>query len=120
MAGRKAIAGSSPPKPKKASPEAKQARKAKNAKNAKINKNASSRHTMIGRGLCRGPNWQIGKKWPKDEGFETLEDCSKECEKRPGCTGFELTPSEDLKNKFRCILFGHDGIEVCFSMRNLM
>ena len=42
---------------------------------------------------------------------------SKECEKRPGCTGFDLTPDEDLKNgKERCILFGHDGIEVADSI----
>ena len=66
---------------------------------------------MIGHGLCRGPNWQT-KHWPKDEGFETLENCSKECEKRPGCTGFDLTPSPDLKGKERCILFGHQDIEL--------
>ena len=42
-----------------------------------------------------------------DEGYETLEYCSKECEIRPICTGFDLTPTPDLKNKFRCILHGH-------------
>ena len=42
---------------------------------------------------------------------------SKECEKRPGCTGFDLTPDEELKNgKERCILFGHDDIEVADSI----
>ena len=66
---------------------------------------------MIGRGLCRGPDWQTGQ-WPLDEGYETLEACSLECDKRPGCTGFDLTPTPDLKNKFRCILHGHDDIQV--------
>ena len=66
---------------------------------------------MIGRGLCRGPDWQNGQ-WPHDEGFETLEQCSLECEKRPGCTGFDMTPTPDLKDKFRCILHGHDDIQV--------
>ena len=46
----------------------------------------TARHTMIGHGLCRGPDWQNGQ-WPHDEGFETLDQCSLECEKRPGCTG---------------------------------
>ena len=46
----------------------------------------TARHTMIGYGLCRGPDWQNGQ-WPHDEGFETLDQCSLECEKRPGCTG---------------------------------
>ena len=41
---------------------------------------------MIGHGLCRGPDWQNGQ-WPHDEGFETLDQCSLECDKRPGCTG---------------------------------
>ena len=70
---------------------------------------------MIGKGLCRGENWQHGK-WPQDEGFETLEACSAECQKRPGCTGFDLTPSQDLKGKFRCILYGHDDLQVADSL----
>ena len=99
MAGRKAIAGASPPKPKASSGK-------------KTTSRAGQKpYTMIGKGLCRGEDWQIGK-WPKDEGYETLDDCSKECQKRPGCTGFDLTPSEDLKGKFRCILHGHDNIQL--------
>ena len=49
----------------------------------------TARHTMIGHGLCRGPDWQNGQ-WPHDEGFETLDQCSLECGKRPGCTGIFL------------------------------
>ena len=66
---------------------------------------------MIGRGLCRGPDWQNGQ-WPHDEGYESVDQCSLECEKRPGCTGFDLTPSPDVKAKQRCILHGHDDIQV--------
>ena len=102
MAGRKAIAGASPPKPKT---------KAKAETTMKKATKGKKPYTMIGKGLCRGENWQDGK-WPKDEGYETLEACSMECQKRPGCTGFDLTPSEDLKGKFRCILYGHVEIEV--------
>ena len=92
----------------------------------------TARHTMIGYGLCRGPNWQNGQ-WPHDEGFETLDQCSLECDKRPGCTGistlflekkkhvifikyfnlgFDLTPYEGFKDKQRCILHGHGDIQV--------
>ena len=53
----------------------------------------------------------------KLQGVPYIFFSSKECEKRPGCTGFDLTPDEDLKNgKERCILFGHDGIEVADSI----
>ena len=53
----------------------------------------------------------------KNKGCSIYIFSSKECEKRPGCTGFDLTPDEDLKNgKERCILFGHDGIEVADSI----
>ena len=43
------------------------------AKKAKKTTAQSRKHTMIGRGLCRGLNWQSNN-WPQDEGFETLED----------------------------------------------
>jgi hypothetical protein len=70
------------------------------------------KHTLVGRGLCRGPNWQFGN-WPKEEGYESLEVCSKNCQKFKGCTAFELTPSEDAKkNKFRCVLYGHHDLEL--------
>ncbi len=114
MAGRKAIAGASPPKPTRNRQVQNAAAKKKRGQ-GKAADTADLGHAMIGRGLCRGPNWQIGK-WPKDEGIETTESCSKECRKLRGCTGFELTPVPEMRGKFRCILLGHENIEVADSL----
>ena len=75
---------------------------------------SGSGYFSLGAGLCRGPNWQIGKIWPKFEGLETTEECFKECEKDSGCTAFDVSPSE-VKNKYRCVLFGHSTVEVANS-----
>ena len=64
----------------------------------------------LGKGLCRGPNWQDAKKiWPKDDGKETFEDCLKECKKQKGCTAFDVTPVPNSL-KFHCTLFGHQDV----------
>jgi hypothetical protein len=57
---------------------------------------------------CRGVRWQKNG-WPKDEGIETFDTCFNECKKLESCTAFDMTPTE-IRNKFRCILFGHDGV----------
>ena len=42
-------------------------------------------------------------------GFETFDACFKECKKLESCTAFDLSPSE-VRDKFRCYLFGHDDV----------
>ena len=76
-------------------------------------------YTLLGRGLCRGSDWQDPQGiWPKFEGLETVEDCFQECKKDKGCTAFDVSPS-DVKSKFRCVLHGHGDINVAtsFSLR---
>ena len=66
----------------------------------------------LGKGLCRGPNWQDERKiWPKDEGKETFEECLKECKKDQGCTAFDLSPVPNTL-KLQCMLFGHQDVRV--------
>ena len=43
------------------------------------------------------------------QGIETFEECFKECQKVDACTGFDLTPTE-VRDRFRCYLFGHNEI----------
>ena len=62
----------------------------------------------LGNGLCRGRKWQHNG-WPYDEGIETFEACFKECKKIESCTAFDLSPTE-VRNKFRCYLFGHEDV----------
>ena len=64
--------------------------------------------TDLGSGLCRGPKWQRNG-WPYDEGIETFEECFNECKKIESCTAFDLSPTE-VREKFRCYLFGHDDV----------
>ena len=64
--------------------------------------------TDLGSGLCRGPKWQRNG-WPYDEGIETFEECFNECKKIESCTAFDLSPTE-VRDKFRCYLFGHDDV----------
>ena len=66
----------------------------------------------LGKGLCRGPNWQDSRKiWPKDDGKETFEDCLKECRKDKGCTAFDVSPIPNSL-KLQCMLFGHQDVRV--------
>ena len=54
--------------------------------------------------------WICSKKyWLSFSGIETFDECFKECEKVEACTGFDLTPTE-VRDKFRCYLFGHEEI----------
>ena len=67
----------------------------------KIKATQGQGYMLLGRGLCRGEDWQDPQGiWPKFEGIETVEDCFKECKKDKGCTAFDVSPS-DLKSKFR-------------------
>jgi hypothetical protein len=66
---------------------------------------------LLGAGACRGPNWQDDI-WPKVEGLENLSGCAADCERDPGCTAFDLTPSE-VAGKFRCNNYGHDSVRLC-------
>ena len=64
----------------------------------------------LGRGLCRGDNWQDDHGvWPKDEGKETFEECLKACTDDVGCTAFDVAPIINSL-KFKCTLYGHDDI----------
>ena len=45
---------------------------------------------MVGKGLCRGKDWQIEGLWPKDEGVESFERCALECKKDVACTALML------------------------------
>ena len=64
----------------------------------------------LGKGLCRGPNWQDARKiWPKDDGKETFEECLTECKKDKGCTAFDVSPVPNSL-KFQCMLFGHQDV----------
>ena len=86
---------------------------------AKIKATKGEGYTLLGRGLCRGSDWQDPQGiWPKFEGLETVEDCFQECKKDKGCTAFDISPS-DVKLKFRCVLHGHGDINVAtsFSLR---
>ena len=77
---------------------------------AKVKAAQGQGYSLLGRGLCRGYNWQDPQGiWPKFEGLETIEDCAKECKKDKGCTAFDVSPS-DVKSKFRCVLHGHGDI----------
>ena len=62
---------------------------------------------LLGTGFCRGPKWTF-QKWPIPKGRLTLEDCAEECAKKKGCTAFDV--SEQQKDKFDCLLYGHKGV----------
>ena len=64
----------------------------------------------MGKGLCRGENWQDGKVWPKNEGKETFDECLQSCTKDLACTAFDVAPIENSL-KFQCTLFGHEDIK---------
>ena len=64
----------------------------------------------MGSGVCRGPDWS-NDFWPKDEGKETLKGCAADCERDPGCTAFDLAPS-DTAGKYKCIIYGHDKVRI--------
>ena len=80
---------------------------------------APGKFKLIGKGQCRGPNWQFGK-WPVDKGTKTRQKCANVCKKRPGCVAFDLSPpdstadKEDVK-KVRIIFF----FVKSFSLRNI-
>ena len=75
---------------------------------------APGKFKLIGKGQCRGPNWQFGK-WPVDKGTKTRQKCANVCKKRPGCVAFDLSPpdstadKEDVK-KVRIIFFFREMI----------
>ena len=54
---------------------------------------------MVGKGLCRGKDWQIEGLWPKDEGVESFERCALECKKDVACTAFDVGLSDKKGNK---------------------
>ena len=84
---------------------------------AKIKATKGEGYTLLGRGLCRGSDWQDPQGiWPKFEGLETVEDCFQECKKDKGCTAFDVSPS-DVKLKFRCVLHGHGDVNVATATR---
>jgi hypothetical protein len=63
---------------------------------------------LVGAGACRGPEWQ-DEIWPKEEGAESLKGCAADCERDPGCTAFDVWPSEKA-GKYKCINYGHDKV----------
>ena len=72
--------------------------------------------SLLGKGLCRGPNWQKGP-WPVDKGTKTRQVCANACKKRLGCVAFDLSPPEASEDKddiamgeLQCNLFGHSDI----------
>ena len=72
-----------------------------------------AKFSLIGKGLCRGSDWQSGK-WPVDKGSKTRQKCANACKKRPGCVAFDLSPpsanedKEDVaKGEMQCNLYGH-------------
>ena len=59
---------------------------------------APAKFKIIGKGLCRGPNWQAGK-WPVDKGTKTRQICANSCRNRKGCVAFDLSPPADKEDK---------------------
>ena len=64
-------------------------------------------------GMCRGEGWQ-NEPWPLVRGRKTLEECSEVCKNRKGCTAFEIGPPKK-KDRYKCILYGHDEVQVANS-----
>ena len=64
----------------------------------------------LGRGLCRGDNWQDENKvWPKEGEKENFDDCLKICLDDVGCTAFDATLTPNSK-KLKCTFYGHDNV----------
>jgi len=65
---------------------------------------------LLGKGGCRGANWQEGG-WPKVKGFLSVGECGRLCVATAGCTAFHAGyPKEGKPNVFECFLFGHKSV----------
>ncbi|XP_040570301.1 uncharacterized protein [Lepeophtheirus salmonis] len=60
-----------------------------------------------GHGRCRGPNWTIGRKWPKLKGRRSIQGCANSCQLKKGCTGFDISDGSEADQTYECVLYGH-------------
>ena len=69
--------------------------------------------------MCRGEGWQT-EPWPLVRGQKTQDECFQVCKGRQGCTSFEIGPPKKKAGRSKCILYGHDDVQVAnsFSLRH--
>ncbi|CAB4066198.1 Sarcalumenin [Lepeophtheirus salmonis] len=60
-----------------------------------------------GHGRCRGPNWTIGRKWPKLKGRRSIQGCANSCQLKKGCTAFDISDGSEADQTYECVLYGH-------------
>ena len=58
----------------------------------------------LGKGLCRGEDWNLDESWPQDGEFQTVENCGIKCESTPGCNAFDVSNYNARNKKYQCWL----------------
>ena len=58
----------------------------------------------IGKGLCRGEDWNIDDSWPQDGGLQSVQNCGIKCESKPGCNAFDVSGYNARSKKYQCWL----------------
>ena len=53
----------------------------------------------LGKGLCRGEDWNLDDSWPQDGKQQSVENCGIKCESTPGCNAFDVSNYKIVRQK---------------------
>merc|ERR1719225_2539987 len=70
----------------------------------------------IGKGLCRGEDWNIDDSWPQDGGLQSVQNCGTKCESTPGCNAFDVSGYNARSKKYQCWLHRNKNPEPASSL----
>ena len=65
----------------------------------------------LGKGLCRGEDWNLDDSWPQDGKQQSVENCGVKCESTPGCNAFDVSNYNARTKKYQCWLHGNKNPE---------